>query len=332
MSLRDEWLEEHGIDPEGQDRDAFSEQHRGYIGGTDAAAILGLHPKRTPWMVWAEKKGLTPPLDLNANMERGQDLEWYVASLYERESGHTLVKAPFVQDMSYRLFGVSPDYIDSVTGEPVEVKTAGRYGRRGFGEEGSDFVPSEYLVQLIWQLMLLPQATKGVIAALLGLDLPGDFRTYPWARDAEMIDTVRSRVMEWTQTYIVGDRVPEVTGIEQEQAAIKLAYPVSTGESVTFDDPDLHKAFVNLALIKTVIKQEEIEKDRYEAEIKVAMGENAIAIFPGLGTVTWRNDPERRKFDEEEFRSEHPALWESYAKLKPGARRFLFKPIKESAE
>lgn len=30
---------------------------RTYIGSTDAPAIVGVHPYRTPWDVWADKTG-----------------------------------------------------------------------------------------------------------------------------------------------------------------------------------------------------------------------------------------------------------------------------------
>ena len=42
-------------------REEWLALRRGYIGGSDAAAVVGLSPYVTPYQVWAEKTGKVEP-------------------------------------------------------------------------------------------------------------------------------------------------------------------------------------------------------------------------------------------------------------------------------
>ena len=60
-------------------REEWLEQRRKSIGGSDAAAIVGLSKWASPFSIWAEKTGKTPPKEDNEAMRIGHDLEDYVA-------------------------------------------------------------------------------------------------------------------------------------------------------------------------------------------------------------------------------------------------------------
>ncbi len=54
-------------------------ERRKSIGGSDAAAIVGMNHYVTPYMLWADKTGRLPDKPDNEAMRQGRDLEQYVA-------------------------------------------------------------------------------------------------------------------------------------------------------------------------------------------------------------------------------------------------------------
>ncbi len=51
------------------------EERRKSIGGSDAAALVGMNPYVTPYMLWADKTGRLPPKEDNEAMRQGRDLK-----------------------------------------------------------------------------------------------------------------------------------------------------------------------------------------------------------------------------------------------------------------
>lgn len=129
------------------------ERRRSYLGGTDVAAILEVHPFRTPRMVYLEKKGLVEPPVLNESMVHGQNLELYVMRLYRLETGRRLHRSRFFRHREFPFLGVNPDY--EVRGERglLECKTASQWAGEEFGD-APDAIPNRYRVQCLWQLAL----------------------------------------------------------------------------------------------------------------------------------------------------------------------------------
>ena len=60
-------------------REQWLEARRKGIGGSDAAAILGMSHYSTPYSVFAEKMGALPEKEDSEAMRQGRDLEAYVA-------------------------------------------------------------------------------------------------------------------------------------------------------------------------------------------------------------------------------------------------------------
>ena len=76
----------HKISTVGMSHDEWLEHRRRSVGGSDAAAIIGLNGWASPYSVWAEKTGRLPPKEDNEAMRQGRDLEAYVCLLYTSPS------------------------------------------------------------------------------------------------------------------------------------------------------------------------------------------------------------------------------------------------------
>ena len=63
-------------------RAEWLEERRHSIGGSDAAAVVGMNPYVTPYMLWADKTDRLPPKEDNEAMRQGRDLQWSVAERF----------------------------------------------------------------------------------------------------------------------------------------------------------------------------------------------------------------------------------------------------------
>lgn len=68
-------------------REEWLEARRSGIGGSDAGAIMGLHPYKGQFGVWADKKGYSEAVEDNEAMRQGRDLEDYAARRFAEKTG-----------------------------------------------------------------------------------------------------------------------------------------------------------------------------------------------------------------------------------------------------
>ena len=75
------------VSTKGMAREAWLEARRGSLGGSDAAAVLGVNPYASPYSLWAEKTGRVPEKPDNEAMRLGRDLEDYVVRRWQEKTG-----------------------------------------------------------------------------------------------------------------------------------------------------------------------------------------------------------------------------------------------------
>ena len=145
---------------------------RGYLGGTDLAAILGVSERKTRFRVWAEKRdALGPETDFGEEAEAGIFLEPLILKRFARQFQLMLDATPH----TYRLrdadfIGANPDALvldaaDLSAVAIVEAKTRGPFQRGLWGAPGSSDVPADELcqVQLYMHVLDLPVAYLPVL-------------------------------------------------------------------------------------------------------------------------------------------------------------------------
>lgn len=151
------------------DRHEWLEMRRKGIGSSDAAAICGLSPWRTPLHVYADKLGLLPETQSPA-MDWGLRLEPAIAEAYREATGQILVAPPTICHPQYPWMLASADRtrLDRI----VELKTS-RSGE-GWGDEGTDEIPEQYILQVQHQMAVTGFDLADVAVLIAG----SDFRIY----------------------------------------------------------------------------------------------------------------------------------------------------------
>lgn len=262
------------------DRQAWLEARRKGIGGTDAAAILGLSRYRTAIDVWEDKLGLAPERPATAAMEWGLRLEDAIARAYVVETGRPIRKVPMRRARHVSTFPMLGS-IDRLGERVVEIKTARSDELLGDPEgppEGR--VPPDWYVQGQHYAEIVDRDLVDY-AVLVG---GSDFRIVTVPRDRAFGADLVAELGAWWSRYIVGKEQPEVSADDLDFLARK--YPrdlvdelVATAELATA---------VDLWLDADQAKKDaEKERDGYRALIEDRMG-TAGRLLTGSASVSWR--------------------------------------------
>jgi putative phage-type endonuclease len=272
-------------------RYAWLEERRSYLGATDIAAILGYHPYRTPLEVWRSKMGMTlPEGDSTGPAARGINLEWYVADIYKAVTGRKLRKSRIAKHPSVPYFVANPDY--DVVGERglVECKTCNEHlFRRYFGVEGTDEMPTWYLLQCQWQLFLTGREWCD-LAVLGGLDT---YRIYTTHRDQTLIGQMANTASVWWQTYVEGEVAPPATGNDTDSHILLALHPKDDGSQVTASE----QIAADAELLHTLILQMrdiEYRVEELRNRMKEAIGDASTLLLPNGESITWKSFGQQR--------------------------------------
>ena len=299
------------------------------LGGSDAAAVLGLHPYKTALDVWLSATGRpTDPVDSEA-AEWGTRLESEVLRRYAQDLAYPNVLVGRDRDgvVSYfypdggtkpatddyarffdtirpvgsRLFahidGLVVDVQTDIVRNLVEAKTTSHWRGQSadWGEAGTDEVPQEYIIQCHhYAWCFSKKFVKPITFVHVPVLIAGNkyqLHTVPIV-DKTCWD-IAAKLDGWWTAHVEGDVIPEVVGTDNPTLA-KL-WPSDDGESVAAPD-DLSGYAFDLGIARTrQAHWKRIQAD-CEAKIKAELGE-ATEMVADDWRCTWRQGKPSSKTD-----------------------------------
>jgi len=289
------------------------------IGGSDAAAALGVSTWMSPYELYLDKLGELPDRVPNASMEWGHLLEPLIVQEYVRRTGRRVLRVA----ATFR--SVSQPYmiadLDGLAEERiVEAKTARTAD--GWGEPGSDDIPQPYLFQ-VQHYMAVCRKPVADVAVLIG---GSDFRIYEVPADRELQEMlIEGESLFWGHVQL--RQPPAVVSIED--ARRRWGRLAVRGQVVASDED--HATSAALVELSATFKAMKAEADHYKMKIMERLGDAGDALVDENGRVliTWKIARAAARFDMEAFGREHPELVASYMRPGTPARRFLVKGIEE---
>ncbi len=243
------------------------------LGGSDAAAAIGMSPYKTPLQLYLEKRGEIKPPDLSDNpkVHWGEILEEVIAQEYTRQTGRR------VRRVNQTLY--HPDYpwmlchLDRIVvggnGYALECKSTSI--REGWGEEGTDQVPEPILVQCQHNLAVAGKQVMEVPVLING----SDWRLYSVPRDDEFIRLLVEREDRF-MALVKNGTPPEPDFTHQTTSALLgRMYPGTNGETIELPDEAYHwhKTFLGA---KAQAKNYKAVADGIKAHLLHLMGEAAV--------------------------------------------------------
>lgn len=299
------------------------------LGGSEIAAVAGIHPYLTALDVYLEKIGLKEESQ-NRYQEWGHRLEPVLGAAYaDRLRGVArLERASTLLHPSEPWILCTPDFILPLENEPrgLECKARGSYDAHRWGPDGTDEVPDEVAAQCHWGMMVTGLG-RWDVAVLLG---GNDFRVYTLHYDADIAKYLRELGHGFWFGNVVSETPPTLDGSESAQHFVKKLFP--TNDAVMIDATELHDQLCQALRVarRTRVKAKEIES-MWEARVKAAIGPHA-GILGRDYKVTWKKAKDGEKTNWELVAkgllavrpiAEQKALVSIQTNDVPGSRRFL---------
>lgn len=265
-----------------------------YIGGSDAASVVGLNPFSSPYALWAEKTGRVPGFEGNLATEVGTYLEDFVAKLFERETGKKVrrVNQSFLNsDYPWAIANIDREIVGEDAG--LEIKTTSELNLRKF-KDGE--YPANYYCQAV-HYMAITGKKRWYLAVLIG---NRDFRIFTIERDeAEIAALMTAEKYFWD--LVKTDTPPEPDGTASTTDTIKTIYPNSDDMVVDLygHSSDLDRYIA----LNQQIKELEQQRDEAANKVKAFMGEAGKGECDKY-RVSWTSSS-RRTFDAKRFAAEN---------------------------
>ncbi|MAG64750.1 MAG: hypothetical protein CMK74_02590 [Pseudomonadales bacterium] len=264
-----------------------------YIGGTDIAAILNLHPYKKKYEVWLEKIGKIDPADLSENeaVYWGKVLENLIADRYSEVTGSKVRNVN--RTLMHSKYNFMRGHIDrKLEGKNagLEVKTVGLRSAHLWGDEYTDEIPVHYELQVLHYIAITGFDYFDVAALFFGQEM----RIFHVRRNRnlERIKELEEKARKfWQQHVLTG--IPPMPGSTIETA---MAFPEAhRGEVATLNpmqDPmvtDVHNLSEDMATVQDKL-------DSAKTKIQNAMGDaEVLENSRGYEVATWKNSSRNGK-------------------------------------
>ncbi|CAJ5406081.1 putative phage-related protein [Burkholderia pseudomallei] len=303
-------------------RDDWLAVRRTGIGGSDAAAAVGLNPYMSTLELWMDKTGRAEglagpdPNDTTSPTYWGTLLEPIVAASYTKQTGNRVRRVNAVlrhPTIPFMLANIDREVVGCRDVQLLECKTAGEFGAH-LWRAG---VPEYVELQVQHQLAVTGKQAAHVAVLLCGQAL----EVYRIERDDALIGRlVELEARFWR--HVESDTPPPADGSESADRALRHLYPGNGGTVDFTDDRHLSSVFADLVAVRAQIEAHQAIEARLKQTIQQAMGEATRAVFE-TGAVSFKRSRDSSTVDLKRLLAEHPELEQQYADSKPGSRRFL---------
>ncbi|MFM0526446.1 YqaJ viral recombinase family protein [Paraburkholderia strydomiana] len=303
-------------------RDDWLEVRKNGIGGSDAAAAVGLSPYMSPLELWLIKTGRDANLprpdadDTTEPVYWGTLLEPIVAAVYTKQSGNKVRRLNAVlrhPTIPFMLANIDREVVGNPGVHLLECKTAGEFGARLW----RDCVPGYVQIQVQHQLAVTGKSSADVAVLICGQKL----EVHRIGRDDGLI----ARLIELEAAFwrhVETDTPPSADGSESADRALRCLYPGAGGTVDFTGDRSLSTTFADLVAVRARIEGHQAIESKLKQTIQQAMGEADRAEFE-TGSVSFHRSRDGAGIDLQRLLTDHPELAAQYAITKPGSRRFL---------
>lgn len=285
-----------------------------FLGGSDAAAVMGLSPWSTPVELWGQKTGRTPKEEPDAArqrmFDRGHKLEPFIRDMVIdklRDRGHEVeliaTNARYI-DPEHNFLACEIDFELMLDGEHIncDAKSVSGFARKKWGEEDTEDVPIEYAAQFMFGLMVTNRR-RCLVAALRSFD---DVDIYWTNRDDETIEAMRPKLVSFWGDHVLVDVPPDPMVFTD----IKYLFPKDNGKAVEADSLTA-MAVRELAAVKQNIKLLEEREADLQFTIADFISPHSLLTFEGKEIASWKSQDTAR-LDQKLLKEEAPEIAAKY--------------------
>jgi len=272
------------------------EFRRGHIGGSEVAAIVGLHPFLSPIDVWLSKvEGFQR--ETTPDMERGIYLEDGVARWYAARTGCELRSVETLRHPERPHIGCTPDRIfNNALGQSrlLSVKVPGNWVSEEWGEPHAWQVPTYAYLQLQQEMAVC--RARGLCLtdyAHLAATLGGDLQILTVEGDLQVQQRLMEEAEAWWERHVERREPPPLDGSKAAKEWLRRRFPKSE-HPVRAATPaeDLLALQLQAAEVAWEAADKAYEKARQPVEEAIGDSEGIEGPF---GRLTFRSDVRGRR-------------------------------------
>lgn len=208
------------------------------------------------------------------------------------------IEAWYQDDMPY--FICHPDriikglYEDKKTA--LEIKTTSYM--KGWGDEGSDDIPAQYLLQC-YGYVACGVCEQVIVVASFGKK----FKYYKVVPTPEVVEELRSGVRAWHEKI----QDPYYVPLPKSYEELASAYPFIVKDSSIEADLEVYAKTLEIAQLNDQIKDLKDKLDKAKGEVMAYMGSNRLLTREGE-TIAKISQYERKSFDSKKAIEKYPEL------------------------
>lgn len=275
---------------------------RSYIGGSDAAAVVGLNPYVSAYSLWCEKKGITPDFAGNLATAVGEYLEEFIAKRFEEETGKKVRRNNFCifnEDYPWAMADIDRELVGEDAG--LECKSTSALNLKQY--KGGSF-PAKFYVQCVHYLAVTGKQ-RWYLAVLIG---NSDFKTFTIERQdvLEDIEALMAAEKDFAQV-MQGDTPPAMDGSEATESALRQqGLSADLDEETVIDLTEREELLDQYFTLKAQSDDLAKQADAIKQQIMQDMTENVYARTPHY-KISYKPQ-ERRTFDWKAMKKNYPTL------------------------
>lgn len=268
-----------------------------YIGGSDAAAVVGMNAWVSPYSLWAEKTGRLPGFEGNLATEVGTYLEEFVAQKFAQETGKKVRKCNlswFNDQYPFAIANIDREIVGEDAG--LEIKTTSELNTKKF--KGGEY-PANYYCQCMHYLAVTGKK-RWYLAVLIG---NREFKWFTIERDEDEIKALMdAEAAFWEQ--VKTDVPPVADGASSTADTLSALYPYSNDDAIGIGayEKDLDDYFRLKEQLESIASTIDGIANRIKAHLQECeRGEGEKY------KVSWKTQS-RSSFDYKKFIKDHPSM------------------------
>jgi putative phage-type endonuclease len=270
-----------------------------FVNASEVATVCGVAPYGSAAELYAEKKGLRPPLADSAVLRRGR---WGEAAVFQalsdmRPEWQIQRAAIHLIDREKRIAATPDGFAYRPDRESVgllEAKTVARSvfkqkwsGDDEDGEDGEARVPPHYLLQVLTTMMLAECQWASVIVLSVG-EFGWDFNLIDVERDPVVEQAILDDVAAFWRDYFDPGVMPPFEP-QRDERLVKHLYPADDGTEIDLTSDNRALVAVD-ELIETqaALKRLETDEKSLKTELAAKLGEHTYGRLADGRRLSWK--------------------------------------------
>lgn len=261
--------------------DTQREERRLGIGGSDMPVILGLSNYKTPYQLYLEKIGaVETTTDETPAQYWGNQLENIVRNEFAKRNNVRIdLPGTFIHP-EYTFLRGNVDGFVTAWNAVVEIKCSSGFMAHQWGEDGSDVIPLQHLVQVA-HYCIVSGADSAHIAVLIG---GNDYRQYKYTRDAALEEKLIDAAKDFWMCVQT-----ELPPAPINQIDLRLMYPRHNPAKTKTIAPEVEQQLTSIFKIRSKIKEFSDQEESCKFNIMQYMKDaECLTDSNGRPLVSWK--------------------------------------------